>query len=276
MPERELYEPGDQLNFLCNDGYAVQLQAGPPLNNVTSRISNMHVLECSFNGTWFLVDSVDTEEVAHLPACVTLRSFNLDPTVPSSSANLDDDGDLYQSSSSSFSYDELNLRSFLLAFTIGAILIVVLILTVLAKRFFYRRQRNGTDDDFLYQNYLAQIDPTAYLVVANGSNFNAEAAAYSNELCTAETRRSMIMPSSTCTTASAAISLAFGTLSQQQQQQQQQQANNLVVDGNLPSYEEAVNTNCSSTNTTTTCTRPSVSQLVVPQINTTDLINQVD
>jgi hypothetical protein len=293
VPQRDLYQPGDQLSFLCNDGFLAQLPItdedsveSTTTNNTTKRISNMHILECSYNGTWFLVSELEPD-VNRLPTCSPLKAFNLDPNVAAVNTNL------YQS----FSYTELNLRSVYLAFTIGGILIVILTLTLLMRRFYRQQQNGGGPNDFYYQNYLAQIDPTAYLVVAAAAGAEGSAEAYASDLNVENNNMRCSMPSATAAAAAAAISLAFGSigsassLNQQQSQNNCGHLNSCLIDaaaaGNLPSYEEAVNVNNSSNSNVTNVTSLSYlapmrggatgHQLVVPHLSATNgRINQVD
>jgi hypothetical protein len=218
VPSRDLYYPGDEINYLCHEGYLVELPFYEnKTTNMTTRISNMHVLECGSKGSWHLADadepprtSSDRMVISRLPVCSDIKSFNLD-------SGLDADNKLdVWSPYNSFSYAELNLRSILLIFTIAGILLVILILSLLTRRF-YRTRHN----DFFYQNYLTQIDP--FLLASENANSNDSC---SLRVATSVTGAATTAPfNSNPTAASNLISTAHTPSSV----------------SHLPSYEEAVN-----------------------------------
>lgn len=56
-PVKRLYAPGDQLKFMCKEGYISKFPVFKTIDHETSEfeLSNEHTLKCSINGTWYLV-----------------------------------------------------------------------------------------------------------------------------------------------------------------------------------------------------------------------------
>jgi hypothetical protein len=201
VPVRELFAPGDQLTYLCHEGYAVEMPVYDPTaaaasatnassNETTqqtttvaaaaaahTKISNMNTFVCSMNGTWHLILSqgltnsnrqssmlISPNEIKTLPRCLNLRDLlqskenDESETGEQSSSSSSSDAQAETASSAvtandQLVYTELNIRSLCLMLTVGGILTVFLVLSVLALKFYKTRR-----DNILYHNYLPQLD----------------------------------------------------------------------------------------------------------------------
>ncbi len=171
-PIKKAYLPGDQLTFYCNEGHAAQIpytsfnlikeeKDGNSTLNETQKVSlsNINSLECSLNGTWHLLLSNQKEspktilsinEITLLPQCLNIKDILSQNNGDSLSlSGNDDDND---NEKDNIVYAELNIRSLLLMFTIGGSLMVLLILSVVALKF-YRTRLLVENGLLFYRNF---------------------------------------------------------------------------------------------------------------------------
>ena len=195
-PVRDFYLPGDHLTYLCNEGYAIEIpvvvgvsdrSSNNESQTITQRMGNTNTFDCSTNGTWHLlltskgnaniIDHLD-RPYSRLPTislaqCVELRELlrQQDTDASSSVAIINADQsvivaepkiDFWLPTNDQLVYTELNVRSLCLMLTIGGILTVFLVLSVIALKF-YRTRREHM---ILFSSFLS---PTHDRFEASGS-----------------------------------------------------------------------------------------------------------
>lgn len=234
-PLRESYSPGEQINLFCNEGYAAEIallpdtEASKEQDSNSTKVSNKHTFECSSNGTWRLIiqstESISNLEINRAPVCKSLKS--LQSKIKSA---------LQLSDPNPYNYVELNLRSAFLIFTVGGVLIILLVFSLLVVKFFSSR--------LSYLNYGNNYASNSFLVANECPNINDNITTQSSP-----SNLQNVNVISNSTTTAGLSSIAFGSIgsSTSLNQRSLPNANNHI--SSLPSYEEAVNSfNCSNNN----------------------------
>lgn len=245
VPARDLYEPGNQLQLLCNEGFLVEI---PMYTNTEIkkskevRLSNMHTLECSLNGTWYLItpntkiikDSntndlqnrfyeigFTNEQLKKIAKCSPIGSF-----LDSEHKNLLK-SDIW-SSNGTLSYNDLNMRTFSMMFAIGGFIMILILISLVTMRFVQNKRQHlaGFRDIF--------SDPLLF------SNENPNFTSNTNDLYSssaiASVQRSQIQTDQTV-----GGSLAFGSIgSSSDLNRLNSNQNQNLLNAYLPSYEEAL------------------------------------
>lgn len=69
VPARHQYQPGDQLQFLCKEGYVAEMPVIVNGHLKEYQLSNSHTLECSLNGTWHFIPQSKGQEATSNSKC---------------------------------------------------------------------------------------------------------------------------------------------------------------------------------------------------------------
>jgi hypothetical protein len=213
VPTRSLFAPGEHMTYMCHDGYAVEIpvidvSVNSTLNettnatetgsNIQKKISNINTFVCSMNGTWHLLLSqantnkesmlVSSNEITNLPRCSNLRDLlrnnddsnqveEEEATVFKSGASLTSREDLWLPTNDQLIYTELNIRSLCLMLAVGGILMIFLVLSVLALKFYKVRR-----ESILYQSYQPQLDNQPFDSIVNSTASNTSISEYTRSV----------------------------------------------------------------------------------------------
>lgn len=135
------FSPGEQVKFYCKEGYVTDL------TKTRAHVSNMHLLECTTNGTWNLVLNTN-----RFPS--TLFKHNIDSLIDCNPIDTFYETSQANKSDSYLTYSELNMRTFTMIFAICGLIILVLLTSLLTLKLIKRKH-----PELVFNNMSPQLDP---------------------------------------------------------------------------------------------------------------------
>lgn len=168
VPVKSYFEPGQQVVYMCSEGYAAQIPVLVDNSNQSNqsettnryysvRMSNVNSFECSPNGSWHLIiaklddtsSTLSLNEITRLPQCLSIKELMRDQqqeTILTPDGLLEDvvvAGTVNGTTSDQMAYAELNIRSLLLMITVGGALIILLVLSALGLKIYHHRREES-------------------------------------------------------------------------------------------------------------------------------------